>query len=400
MAEIQGLYGPFSFSELLLQKIWDRRDFSDCDARTLDGRRMQVLHPGRWNRLGGPDFSSARLRVDGKEIAGDIELHLHAADWVTHRHANDPAYDNVILHVVLFPSSEVWTAGAHGGRLPVLVLLPLLHRGLEEYAEEDVVETLANRPLDRAFDTLGAFDEAALGRLLNRHAAERWKQKTGFARERIRRLGWEGACHHAALEVLGYRLNRAPMLAVATEFPLAEWRAGGMAPDTIFETRLEHWSLHGVRPLNHPRLRLKQYAAWVAARPDWPERLRSLAAGLKSAAVCAGDAGEGGTVREVRRRARLTVLRTRLAGELCAATVTGSRFDNLVCDGFLPLLAAGMDLPLEPLWRNWFAGDAPDDRERLLRKLNVFGGASRPASHGPLQGLLGWMLAAEKRNGC
>ena len=400
VAEVQGLYGPFSFPELLLQKIWDRRDFSECDARTLDARTVVISHPGRWNRLGGPDFKNVRLRLDGQEITGDVEVHLREADWTAHRHAHDPAYDNVVLHVVLFPPVDAWTVGSQGKRIPVLVLLPLLHRGLEEYAAEDAVEALANRPLDHAHEALVAFEPAELNRLLRRHAVERWKQKVGFARERIRRLGWEGACHHAALEILGYRFNRAPMLAVATEYPLSAWRGGKLETVEIFEARRERWALQGVRPLNHPRLRLRQYAAWAAARPDWPERLREMTGVLKAAAESAG--GES-TTRVARKAARLTALRGRLADELCADAVTGSRFDNLVCDGFLPLLAADAvgdtGLGLEALWREWFAGDAPADRVRLLRRLDVFGGAAKPSAHGPLQGLLGWMLERERSQG-
>ncbi|MFA6286295.1 MAG: DUF2851 family protein [Opitutaceae bacterium] len=404
VAEVQGLYGPFSFPELLLQKIWDRRDFSERDARTLDGRTVVISHSGRWNRLSGPDFKNARMRLDGQEITGDVEVHLREADWTAHRHAHDPAYDNVVLHVVLFPPAVAWTVGSREKRIPVLVLLPLLHRGLEEYAAEDAVEALANRPLDHAHEALGALDGTELHQLLRRHASERWKQKVGFARERIRRLGWEDACHHAALEILGYRFNRAPMLAVATEYPLAAWRDGKLETAEVFEVRRERWALQGVRPLNHPRLRLRQYAAWVMARPDWPERLQDLGGVLRSAAESAvASSGEGSATRATRRVARLTALRGRLADELCADAVAGSRFDNLVCDGFLPLLAADAvgdtGLVLEALWRDWFAGDAPADRARLLRHLEVFGGAAKPSAHGPLQGLLGWMLVRERSQG-
>lgn len=189
------------------------------------------------------------------------------------------------------------------------------------------------------------------------------------------------------------------MLAVATEFSLEAWRGGRPEPDAIFEARRERWHLQGVRPFNHPRLRLRQYAEWVSARPDWPERLRRMAERLRSAGILAAEAaGEGsGSVRSARKAANLTGLREHLADELCGGAVSGGRFDNMVCDGFLPLLAAHAGPELEPLWRNWFPGDAPADRAGLLRRLEVFGGAEKPSAHGPLQGLLGGMLARESR---
>src|SRR4051812_14172791 len=134
VAELQGMYGAFSFPEKLLQKIWLRGDFARAGAKTSDGQLVRVIHAGKWNLLGGPDFRAARLRFDqGPELTGDIEVHLHASDWQAHAHAQDRAYDGVILHVVLFPPDPAaLTIGAGGRPIPVLVLLPLLHHALEE----------------------------------------------------------------------------------------------------------------------------------------------------------------------------------------------------------------------------------------------------------------------------
>src|SRR4051812_7050065 len=104
VAEMQGLYGSFSFTEKLLQKIWLRRDFDLAAARLADGRTVQISNPGKWNLLGGPDFKGARLSFGGEQaFVADVELHLRANDWFVHRHAEDAAYDGVALHVVLFP---------------------------------------------------------------------------------------------------------------------------------------------------------------------------------------------------------------------------------------------------------------------------------------------------------
>ena len=47
VAEVQGLYGPFTFPEVLLQQIWRRGEFQQTGSRTLDGAPLEVLHPGR-----------------------------------------------------------------------------------------------------------------------------------------------------------------------------------------------------------------------------------------------------------------------------------------------------------------------------------------------------------------
>src|SRR5262245_23226904 len=117
IAEVQGLYGAFSFPEKLLQKIWLRGDFDRGAAVRSDGRRVRIVHPGKWNLLGGPDFIGARLRVGDAEheMCGDVEVHLHAGDWYAHAHASDPAYHKVILHVVLFPPDAGHATRIAGG---------------------------------------------------------------------------------------------------------------------------------------------------------------------------------------------------------------------------------------------------------------------------------------------
>jgi hypothetical protein len=392
VAELQGLFGAFSFPEKLLQKIWLRGDFDRARAATVDGQPVQVLHPGKWNLLGGPDFLGARWRVGGRnapEISGDVEVHLRAEDWAAHRHAQDPAYARVRLHVVLFPppTGQV-TRGSAGEAIPVLALLPLLHRSLEEFAADEAVETLAQRPLARVAEELAVLPGAELEGLLRREADRRWRQKVHFARLRLERLGWEAACHHAALEVLGFRFNRAPMLRLAGEFPLPAWVAGTVAPDALYTHERDHWSLQGVRPANHPRTRLRQYAEWIRLRPDWPARLRR-----ESGRLALPDSTAG--TREVRSRHGFAAQRERLAVEICGGTLGGTRFDTLVCDALLPLLAVESDRALHALWFHWFPGDLPPAIVGGLRQLGYFDGRERPASQGAAQGLLGWWVERE-----
>ena len=398
VAEMQGLDGPFSFPEKLFQKIWLRSDFDLAHAVTADGRAVRVTHPGKWNLLGGPDFKGAQLQLGDIKARGDIEVHLHERDWASHGHEADPAYDEVILHVVLFPFAEKFSRGRDGRQIPVLALLPLLHRDLEEYAADDAMESLANRPASHVPEELGRLAPAEMERWLRRCAERRWRQKIYFAHLRLVQLGWESACHHAALEILGYRFNRAPMLRVATAWPLSAWSAGEGTADEAFSIEENRWSVQGARPANHPHRRLGQYAAWTRERPDWPARLGSLAEALRI-----GSGAANLSTVDFRRTHALAKSRTRLAGEICANAVGGTRLDNLVCDGFWPLLTArGVD-GFFAWWFHWPAGDLPPQVTSALRALGVFTHRAKPACHGFAQGMLGWLLARENfagREGC
>lgn len=393
VAEIQGLYGPFSFPEKLLQKIWLRGDFNRGAAVTVDGRHVSILSPGKWNLLGGPDFRGARLRFgDEPEVTGDVEIHLHVEDWAAHAHANDRAYDGVTLHVVLFPPEDPHeTRGGNGQRIPVLVLLPLLHHDLEEFAAEEAVELLAGRAGEKIPEELATMGEAELAALLRTCADGRWRQKVHFARLRIQRLGWNGACHYTALEILGYRFNRAPMLRVASCWPLAEWDTGKPDVEEIFAAEREAWSLQGVRPANHPRTRLRQYAAWTAVRPDWPAQLGAFGAGVADIATTLDT-------RAARRQHAFGRRRKELEA-LCAGAVGGTRLDNLACDGFFPLLAAqgGRDRACQAWWFHWWTGDMPPRIAQGFRQLKGFSVRTGPACHGLAQGLLGWLIERETR---
>lgn len=408
LEEVTGLHGSFVFPERLLQQIWLRGEFDACGLRLRDGRALRIVRRGRWNRLPGPDFREAEFRV-GEGAAtetwrGDVEVHLRAVDWDQHGHAADPGYDGVVLHVVLFPSSREWTEGGGGRRIPILELLPLLERDLEAYAEEAAVEGLAGRPYSQLRVALANTPPAALAAEVERHAARRWLNKVALAKRRIEASGWEEACHQAALEVLGYRPNRAPMLAVAGRWPLAAWRAGRVTTEEAWASEEANWQRAGVRPANQPRTRLAQYTRWVAARPDWPARLQALGAELSMAAPASPADGHGG----LRRRPRqLVAWRKRLAESVAADELGGTRFDTMVCDAWLPLLAAqagGAATPpaghLERWWRAWTPGDAPEELTRLARTFGV--GAARdggPLSQGDLQGLLGWLAVLLSRAG-
>ncbi len=87
-------------AEMLLQYLWEHRLWEQCDMHTTDGKRVQVIDPGRRNTDAGPDFFNAKVSIDGKMWAGNIEIHVKSSDWRRHGHHNDSAYDTVILHVV------------------------------------------------------------------------------------------------------------------------------------------------------------------------------------------------------------------------------------------------------------------------------------------------------------
>lgn len=394
--EVQGLYGPFQFPELLLQRIWAEQAFDRSQLRTENQEPVTVRHPGQWNRQGGPDFRHAELRIGERVVHGDVELHLHEKDWQAHQHAHDPAFDEVVLHVVLFPPSRRTSAGKGSRRLPILTLLPHLWHDLEEYAADAAVSAIAQRPADRLAQSWLELDEAHTRARIVEEARRRWAGKVHHARQRIEKLGWESACHHTALEILGFRFNRVPMLSVATTWPLATWGSGDLDLDAVWAGQADRWKLGGVRPANHPRKRLEAYAQWVAQVPRWP---RLLAERGRQWPHLPSDVSARSSVSQLRRSLRLKARWEHLMQTLgIAGNVSSPRADNLWGDGWLPLLAAAGHGEESTLFVWWFGsrpGDQAGSLARAARMAGIADGRRNPLAWGHVQGLIGQQLAEE-----
>ncbi|MBC6489458.1 DUF2851 family protein [Flavihumibacter stibioxidans] len=86
--------------ERLLQFIWQEKYFNASELLTVTGEKLIIQDGGSFNTNQGPDFTNARILLDGTFWAGNIELHTKSSHWYQHRHEQDPNYRNIILHVV------------------------------------------------------------------------------------------------------------------------------------------------------------------------------------------------------------------------------------------------------------------------------------------------------------
>lgn len=111
---------PVRIPEEFLHFLWRTRRFEQAELRTTHGEAIEIIDQGRYNEHAGPDFLLARIKIGDQQWAGQVELHVKASDWLAHKHAHDPAYQNVILHVVWEEDRPIYLAD--GSRLPCLEL--------------------------------------------------------------------------------------------------------------------------------------------------------------------------------------------------------------------------------------------------------------------------------------
>jgi len=87
-------------NEEFLHYIWQHKLYYPTPLKTTSGQSVEVIHPGIKNSDGGPDFFNAKIKIDNTLWAGNVEIHQVEAEWYQHKHHEDAAYNNVILHVV------------------------------------------------------------------------------------------------------------------------------------------------------------------------------------------------------------------------------------------------------------------------------------------------------------
>ncbi len=93
------------FTERHLQALWLEQKYFK-GLKTKDESAIEVLSPGLWNAGAGPDFLNAHFLIGGRELKGDVEIHLREGDWYSHRHHEDENYDAVVFHFVLWSSKK------------------------------------------------------------------------------------------------------------------------------------------------------------------------------------------------------------------------------------------------------------------------------------------------------
>ncbi len=257
--------------------------------------------------------------MDGERAAGNVELHRRPSDWRAHGHDADPAYDDVMLHVVA-------QADGAGPDVPTAELSRAERAGT---AEPPLMAQLARA------------SSGELREMLMRSGMARFRERVEAARRSAEETGDEQALHEAVFDALGYAENRAPfrwlaraspeskLQQLAQSLPVDE-RAAALERVLLDASGLDDephtsagerppWKTAGVRPVNHPRGRIRGAAALLARVSE-----EGLLTGCRRAVVGGHTALEQVFVVESPERALIGVGRAR----------------EIVVNAVLPLLAA------------------------------------------------------------
>ena len=207
--------------EIVLHYIWERCLWAGFEQKTTDGRSVEILSVGEHNHDAGPDYSHARIKIDGKEWVGNIEIHVCSSDWTKHRHHLDKAYDSVILHVVRTADKPVYNS-----RGELVAQCELNYPGDKDYLSGLFA---AAQQMDSAIGRIGCAEQ-----LIHEPGllTEGWRKTLLLKRLECKRASimrlleitkgsWEHALYISLARNFGFHTNSLPFEQLAINTPLS-----------------------------------------------------------------------------------------------------------------------------------------------------------------------------------
>lgn len=205
--------------EALLHFVWQHQHFGREQLQTTDGHVLEVARTGFYNAAdAGPDFSDARLLIDGTTWAGDVEIHIKSSDWKRHKHHTDTTYNTVVLHVVWQDDSRQPVTRADGTTMPVLELKDRVPTELLLQYEK-LMEQKDSLPCSPWFENI---DLLYKQQMLTRTLGERLESKAIRVLETAKATNydWNETAYRVLARYLGFKINGIPFEKLAEQLPL------------------------------------------------------------------------------------------------------------------------------------------------------------------------------------
>lgn len=212
--------------EQLLHYTWKHKIFPLKGLMTTTGQVLEVIDSGQANTNAGPDFFNAKIKLDGVQWAGNIEIHRSSSDWFKHGHHTNPAYDSVILHIATHIDTEV--TRSNGERIPQVLL------DCPAYIKDNYRELLATDKYPPCYRIIPSLSLFTVHSWMSALQFERFQQKTEQLSERLKFCNnhWEDAFFITLARNFGFGLNSDAFETMARHLPL---RAVDKHRDNLFQ---------------------------------------------------------------------------------------------------------------------------------------------------------------------
>lgn len=197
--------------ESFLHYIWQFQYFNKEALTCADGQPLTIFKTGIQNTNAGPDFQTAKIKIDDIEWAGSIELHVKASEWNDHNHFRDQAYDNVILHVVWVDDKPVYRSDKT--RIPTLELKGKVD-GSIIHSYKKLMESA--QPI-ACHNALPSVDRLLISSMIDSSLVKRLEAKADAVIETVKRNNndWDQTTFELLARNFGFKVNSEPFQQLA-----------------------------------------------------------------------------------------------------------------------------------------------------------------------------------------
>ena len=201
--------------EEYLHYLWKTKNIPLNNLYLTDGRPITINTFGIHNHDSGPDFSNGKITIEGITWIGNIELHINASDWYLHNHQQDPAYENVVLHVVYNFDKAVYI---NEEELPTLEL----KKYISKVQIDKVSKMLTNTKWIPCFDTFKTIDQLHIESQIDIALFQRLERKSQAIFERFKAVNFDlnQLISEQLAAIIGTNVNRIPMLELVRKIPI------------------------------------------------------------------------------------------------------------------------------------------------------------------------------------
>ncbi len=202
--------------EDFLHYLWRFKRFDSSALKTSDGENIEIIDFGEYNTNAGPDFFNSKIKIGETLWAGNVEMHLKSSEWWLHKHQEDMAYNNVILHVVLEEDSPVFRE--NGEKIPCLVLRPHIKENLLGTYQQ-LLNNAHWIPCQHHFYSVS---EMTKNSWVTRLLIERLDEKTQLIEAQLvqNQYHWEETFYQFLSKNFGLKVNDLPFEMLAKSLPL------------------------------------------------------------------------------------------------------------------------------------------------------------------------------------
>lgn len=202
--------------EDFLHHIWKFKLWEVPVLKTVDGEEITIIKTGEHNTDAGPDFFNTQLKIGKNKWAGNLEIHINSSDWLLHKHQQDEAYNNVILHVVYQHNQEI--LDKNGIPIPTLELAPIINDNLiERY--QNLIASKDWIPCEKQINKVESF---IIQNWMSRLAIERLERKSEEIEITLtqNKNDWEATFYGYLFKYFGLKVNALPFELLAKNTPL------------------------------------------------------------------------------------------------------------------------------------------------------------------------------------